>query len=73
MQKDQIHHVNSIHNANEICKDLLDTMPLNEQSTTDSNDDSKSDPLQNNKSEEEKKQQILQERMQNTIDFLYDD
>jgi len=77
MEKDRIQHVNSIHNANEICQDLFEIddenknhnklNELNEPSST--SNDTEMDEIEKKEKEEKEKQ----ERMQRTIEFLYDD
>ena len=78
MEKDEIQHVNSIHDANEICKDMFDSTKIKQNVTIkeekETNDDRSSDSDQDEMDEIQKKQKEekeKEERMQDTIDFLH--
>ena len=88
MEKDQIEHVNSIHDGNEICKDMFDVTATINETILESKEEEETeqfinDPrsgslLQSSDSEdrdndkEKEEERRRQERIQDTIEFLYD-
>merc|ERR1711879_45346 len=75
MQKDKVYAVNSIHNADEIYKDLVDSDGGNTVSTPtpgDGDDVSKGQDTDSETERKRKEEKLKQERIESTMDFLYD-
>merc|ERR1712032_223177 len=74
MQKDKVQQVNSIHNADEIYSDLMEQTEDGKLAVFAlmDGDESQESGSENEAEKKEKEEKLQQERIESTIDFLYD-